>query len=57
MTKVERQIVIDAVLERQKATLYYYKEAQETGNWKDHEIASEAFRAVRELAESLGINK
>ena len=51
MTKAEKQIILDALKERKKAMLYYYEHDKK----EDHKVASEAYRAIKEVAESLGI--
>lgn len=52
MTKREKQIVLDAINEYQKAVRYYH----ETKNWEDYKVANEGLRALRELAENLGVS-
>jgi hypothetical protein len=56
MTKREIEIIQDAVIEHRKIVQHYYEAGKKTGNWKDHEISSYSLRAIRDLAESLGVN-
>jgi hypothetical protein len=51
MTKLEKQIIIEKLEETKKVMLHYHK----TGDRESHKNASEIYRTVCDLAESLGI--
>ena len=60
MTKTERNIVIETVVEAERVMNFYYEKCKNEGyseeNYQSYLIALEGYKAVRDLSDLLGIS-
>lgn len=55
MTKLEREIILEAIQQKKDLVMHFHEEGKRTDEWTNHEIVSDGLLALRDLAESLGV--